>query len=164
MYRRSRIWDATTFDGQNRYIDVNEGPIKEDIIYTLNRQTGGVLKSWGKNLFYLPHGLTVDSQNNAYVTDVAMHQVFKFALNESSERAVLTLGEAFKPGQKNRFCKPTSVAVLPDGSFFVADGYCNSRIVQYSKDGNYLRHVRVLWMFLKCNFLFYHESFSFSVG
>lgn len=77
-----------------------------------------------------------------------MHQVFKFALNESSERAVLTLGEAFKPGQKNRFCKPTSVAVLPDGSFFVADGYCNSRIVQYSKDGNYLRHVRIFWVFL----------------
>lgn len=108
----------------------------------MNRQTGEVLNSWGNNFFYLPHGLTIDSQNNAFVTDVGMHQVFKFALNESSERAILTLGEAFKPGQKNRFCKPTSVAVLSDGSFFVADGYCNSRIVQYSKDGIYLRQVR----------------------
>lgn len=25
MYRSDRIWDATTFDGQNRYIDVNQG-------------------------------------------------------------------------------------------------------------------------------------------
>ncbi|XP_063699844.1 peptidyl-alpha-hydroxyglycine alpha-amidating lyase 1 isoform X2 [Culicoides brevitarsis] len=140
MYRRSRIWDASTFDGQNRFVDIQQGPIKEDVIYTLDRETGAVLKAWGKNFFYLPHGLTVDENNNAFVTDVAMHQVFKFALNVSTEHPVLTLGEAFKPGQRNRFCKPTSVAVLADGTFFVADGYCNSRIVQYTKEGNYLRH------------------------
>lgn len=118
------------------------GPIKEDTIYTLNRQTGGVINSWGKNLFYLPHGLTIDGQNNAYVTDVALHQVMKFTLNESVIQPVFILGDAFKPGQKkNRFCKPTSIAVLPDESFFVADGYCNSRIVYYDKKGHYLKHV-----------------------
>lgn len=25
-----------------------------------------------------------------------------------------------------------------DGTFFVADGYCNSRLVKFSKDGKYL--------------------------
>ncbi len=25
-----------------------------------------------------------------------------------------------------------------DGTFFVADGYCNSRVVKYSKDGKFM--------------------------
>lgn len=39
----------------------------------------------------------------------------------------------FIPGQDDEhFCKPTSVAVSSDGRyFFVADGYCNSRIIKY---------------------------------
>lgn len=120
------------------------GPITTDIIYTLNRSTGAILKQWGKNLFYLPHGLTVDRLNNAFVTDVAMHQVFKFNLNISSEQPSLTLGEAFVPGSKiGQFCKPTAVAVLPDGKFFVADGYCNARIIQYTESGIYYKHVSI---------------------
>ena len=40
----------------------------------------------------------------------------------------------FEPGNDNlHYCKPTSVAVSKDGkTFFVADGYCNSRIIKYS--------------------------------
>jgi hypothetical protein len=34
--------------------------------------------SWGANLFIMPHGLTVDKDNNVWVTDVGLHQVFKF--------------------------------------------------------------------------------------
>ena len=40
----------------------------------------------------------------------------------------------FKPGKDDvHYCKPTSVAVTDDTQhFFVADGYCNSRIIKYS--------------------------------
>ena len=40
----------------------------------------------------------------------------------------------FKPGNDDtHYCKPTSVAVTDDTQhFFVADGYCNSRIIKYS--------------------------------
>ena len=40
----------------------------------------------------------------------------------------------FKPGNDDvHYCKPTSVAVTDDTEhFFVADGYCNSRIIKYS--------------------------------
>lgn len=72
--------------------------------------------------FYLPHGLTVDNEGNIWITDVAMHQVFKFRPNSLS-KPVLTLGVAFQPGTDHRhFCKPSDVAVATDGSFFVADG------------------------------------------
>jgi len=43
------------------------------------------------------------------------------------------------PGTSNDcFCKPTDVAVSKSGEFFVADGYCNSRIMKFDKDGKFL--------------------------
>ncbi|KAJ2948204.1 hypothetical protein O0L34_g10014 [Tuta absoluta] len=36
---------------------------------------------------------------------------------------------------ENHFCKPSAVAVLSTGDFFVADGYCNTRIIKYTPDG-----------------------------
>jgi peptidylamidoglycolate lyase len=54
---------------------------------------------------------------------------------------VLTLGESFVPGDdSSHFCKPTDVAVSNDGlNIFVADGYCNSRIVKFDSKGKYLK-------------------------
>lgn len=86
--------------------------------------------------FYMPHGLTVDHEDNVWITDVALHQVMKFGPKGSKNEAQMILGTAFLPGKTNKkFCKPTSVAVLPDGDFFVADGYCNARIIKFSKFG-----------------------------
>lgn len=92
------------------------------------------------NMFYLPHGLTVDNEGNIWITDVALHQVFKFHPNDFS-KPILTLGVAFQPGHDHtHFCKPSAVAVAADGSsFFVADGYCNRRIIQFSKTGEVLQ-------------------------
>lgn len=33
------------------------------------------------------------------------------------------------------FCKPSAVAVLSSGDFFVADGYCNARVIKFAPDG-----------------------------
>lgn len=38
---------------------------------------------------------------------------------------------------QDHFCAPTHVAVASDGSFFVSDGYCNSRVVAFTKEGAY---------------------------
>ena len=56
----------------------------------------------------------------------------RFDVSNSTKVPNLVLGEAFKPGSSSSlFCKPTSVATLSHGDFFVADGYCNSRIIKY---------------------------------
>uniref|UniRef100_A0A182IJZ6 peptidylamidoglycolate lyase n=1 Tax=Anopheles atroparvus TaxID=41427 RepID=A0A182IJZ6_ANOAO len=90
----------------------------------------------GSSVFYMPHGLTIDHEDNYWLTDVALHQVFKFDLKHSATEPMLALGQRFEPGNDmDHFCKPTSVAVLKNGDFFVADGYCNGRIVKYSPDG-----------------------------
>lgn len=82
----------------------------------------------------MPHGLTIDADGNVWITDVALHQVFKFG--PKGQMLLLTLGVKFVPGHKGgHFCKPTSVAVLDNGDFFVADGYCNSRIIKYTRAG-----------------------------
>lgn len=51
----------------------------------------------------------------------------------------LIVGEKNVPGtDKLHFCKPADVAVFKNGDFFVADGYCNSRIMKFDKFGQYL--------------------------
>ena len=85
----------------------------------------------------MPHGLTIDSSGNIWVTDVGRHQVLKFAPN--STQPILEVGKRMEPGNdKTHFCQPADVAVLRNGDFYVADGYCNSRIVKFNKNGEYI--------------------------
>ncbi|KAH8290343.1 hypothetical protein KR054_002113 [Drosophila jambulina] len=135
FHRVNRVWGQQTFDNRNIYQEQRLGPIRESTVLALEPATGAVKYDWGKNFFYMPHGLTVDPEDNVWVTDVAMHQVFKFPPRGGDGKPVLTLGTAFKPGTIKKFCKPTSVAVLDNGDFFVADGYCNARILKYSRAG-----------------------------
>lgn len=88
----------------------------------------------------MPHGLTVDAQDNIWLTDVGQHQVFKYDLKKSDE-PLLTLGVQFEhDNDETHFCKPTGVAVSEvNGDVFVADGYCNKRVVQFSKTGKFIK-------------------------
>lgn len=126
FHRASRVWQEP----------MPEDKIQENTILTLNKQTGEILKSWGADLFIMPHGLEVDKENNIWVTDVALHQIFKFS---SDGNLLLTLGEAKVPGNDaEHFNLPTDITVSNDGSFYVSDGYGNSRVVKFSKEGEYL--------------------------
>ncbi|XP_054666696.1 peptidyl-glycine alpha-amidating monooxygenase isoform X4 [Grus americana] len=88
--------------------------------------------------FYLPHGLSIDKNGNYWATDVALHQVFK--LGADDKEPLLILGVALQPGSdRSHFCQPTDVAVDPvTGNIYVSDGYCNSRIIQFSPNGLYV--------------------------
>jgi peptidylamidoglycolate lyase len=110
--------------------------ISVNTILMLDRQTGKILNSWGANHFIMPHGLTVDKDDNVWVTDVALHQVFKFT---HDGQLLMTLGQARQAGTDSaHFNLPTDVAVANDGSFYVSDGYGNSRVVKFSAEGRYL--------------------------
>lgn len=110
--------------------------ISSNTILMLGRQTGKMINSWGANLFIMPHGLTVDKDNNVWVTDVALHQIFKLS---HDGKLLMKLGVAKIPGNDStHFNLPTDVAVANDGSFYVSDGYGNSRVVKFSKEGKYL--------------------------
>lgn len=55
----------------------NRQVIDEDTIMVLDPDTGDVLSSYGKDMFYMPHGLTIDGEGNTYVTDTGLHQVMR---------------------------------------------------------------------------------------
>ncbi|CAM4766120.1 unnamed protein product [Rotaria magnacalcarata] len=113
------------------------GVIPENTVLTVNTRTRQIIEQWGNNTFYMAHGLAVDSVENLWLTDVGMHQVFKYSNGER----VLTLGESFVPGNdESHFCKLTDVVVSNDGSkIYVADGYCNAHIVKFDSKGNFLK-------------------------
>ncbi|KAL9986947.1 hypothetical protein ACROYT_G001165 [Oculina patagonica] len=138
--RGSRTWDANTFDSSDVFRDADTvGTIKEHTVWIMDSVTGKVKGFWGKDMFYLPHGLTIDHEDNLWLTDVGSHQVFKFSPLGSSTQRLLVLGDKLVPGSgSTRFCKPTSVAVDRNGEFYVADGYCNSRILKFSAAGKLL--------------------------
>lgn len=97
--------------------------------------TGEQVAEWGKDIFLMPHGLTIDDQDNVWLTDVQLHQVFKFS---HDGELMLELGTAREMGDdSSHFNLPTDVAVLPGGDFYVSDGYGNARVVKYSPVGEF---------------------------
>jgi peptidylamidoglycolate lyase len=124
--RTGRIWKEPFPDST----------ISGNTVFMLDRNSGKVLNSWGANRFIMPHGLTVDKNNHVWLTDVGLHQVFEF---DHDGRLLMTLGKAKIPGNDSaHFNRPTDVAVSDDGSFYVSDGYGNSRVVKFSPSGKYL--------------------------
>jgi streptogramin lyase len=116
-----------------------------DCIVVANAR-GDILERWSQHdhLFAVggrgPHRIKVspyDPERHVWVVDDSGQQIFKFTRDGKS--LVMTLGEAGVRGtDETHFSGPTDLAWLPDGSFFVADGYVNSRVVKFDKNGKYL--------------------------
>jgi DNA-binding beta-propeller fold protein YncE len=97
---------------------------------------GKYLRSWGKGLFGSPHAMRVDREGNIWSTDTVTHQVMKFT---PEGKLLLTLGVKGQAGADQKtFNRPTDVAFTPTGDFFVSDGYGNSRVVKFTRDGKYI--------------------------
>lgn len=110
-------------------------PISPPTVSVIDGGSGKLLNSWGANRFIMPHGLMVDHEGNLWLTDVGLHQVFKFT---PEGKLLLTLGEKGTPGSDHtHFNLPTDVAVLRDGSFYVSDGYKNTRVMKFSAEGRF---------------------------
>src|SRR6476469_1955699 len=98
--------------------------------------SGKLLRSFGKGLFASAHGLRVDRDDNVWVTDNMNHTVLKLS---SDGKVLLTLGVRNRPGDDERhFNRPTDVAFARNGDFYVSDGYGNSRVVKFDRDGKFL--------------------------
>ncbi|KAK2588658.1 hypothetical protein KPH14_001559 [Odynerus spinipes] len=147
FHRGDRVWGYDTFTQDNVYQEEYKGPIEVNTVLTLDPKTGDVIHGWGNHTFYLPHGIHIDGFGKVWLTDVALHQVFKY---DSSGVLRLVLGQRFEPGNDiNHFCQPTSVAVAPTGEIVVADGYCNRRIVLFDHIGNPLYSIQEPWVNLQ---------------
>ena len=124
FHRGDHSWDAKAYIGYSDIIAYKK-PTSIACILQIDRETGNVIRKFGEDTFYMPHGITV-TKHAIWVTDTGTHMIYKF----SKEGDLLkTIGELKIPGHDDyQFCKPTDVAVDEStGEFYVADGYCNSR-------------------------------------
>ena len=110
--------------------------LKEPVIVELDAASGRVVRTFGAGSFLIPHSLTVDRQDNLWITDVGRQQVVKLS-HEGTP--LLTVGEWRVAGVDGRhFDLPTDIVVADDGSFHVSDGYRNSRVAHFDAAGRYL--------------------------
>lgn len=98
--------------------------------------TGKLVQRWGEGMIKEAHGLAIDREDNVWLTDLTLHQVFKFS---HDGKLLITLGTREEPGLDGRhFNEPTDVAFAPSGEIYVSDGYGNSRVAKFSPDGKFL--------------------------
>jgi len=121
--------------------------------------TGKFVREIGRGLygFQMAHAVRVDPQDNIWVVDEGTDMVIKF---NPAGRVVMLLGRRPEsvaglvespgrgaprpPAQPYTFGRPTDIAWDPQGNIFIADGYINSRVVKYDKNGRFVRSVGTL--------------------
>ncbi len=114
---------------------------------------GRFVKEWGVGLYGIEfaHQVRVDSQDNVWVVDEGTNMVIKF---NPAGRVVMVLGRRPEPvagatatqnaqnppvlDRKYGFGRPTDVTWDPQGNIFVSDGYVNSRVVKFDKNGRFI--------------------------
>lgn len=95
------------------------------------------IRSFGEKVFTAIHGVRVDKDDQIWATDMTSHIVVKM---DMTGRVLMTLGERNVTGEDGKhFNRPTDVAIAPNGDFFVSDGYGNSRVVKFDRDGTFLK-------------------------
>ncbi len=87
-----------------------------------------------------PHAIKIspyDPERRVWVVDDERQQIFVFS--NDGKKLLMSLGVAGVAGEDDKhFGRPTDIAFLPDGSFVVSDGYTNTRVVKFDKNGKYL--------------------------
>ena len=121
---------AVTTDKQGNVYVIHR-PMDGDPIVVLDRQ-GKVLRSWGKGMFKIPHGIRVDPEGNVWTVDAHTSMVYKFS---SQGRKLLEISVGDVPDPSRDFCGATDVAFASNGRIFVTDGYCNARVIEYDSTG-----------------------------
>lgn len=110
--------------------------------------SGIFLREIGEGLygFVFAHAVRVDPQDNIWAVDEGSNMVIKF---NPAGRVVMVLGRRPEPADlaiappstapgPYTFNRPTDVGWDSNGNIFVADGYGNSRIVKYDKNGRFI--------------------------
>src|SRR5262249_55088507 len=87
-----------------------------------------------------PHKIKMspyDADKHVWIIDDQLHVIYKFTYDG---KLVMTLGTKGKRGRDGGklFDRPTDIAWLPDGTFFISDGYGGTRVAKFDKDGKFL--------------------------
>ena len=118
-------------------------------------QNGNFVREIGQGLygFEFAHAVRVDRDDNIWAVDEGTNMVIKFT---PEGRVAMVLGRrpeaieglvAASPGAPDPppepyvFSRPTDVGFDVAGNIFVTDGYGNSRVVKFDKNGRFIKQV-----------------------
>jgi peptidylamidoglycolate lyase len=113
-----------------------------DHVVTFVDRNGKMIESWEQHnkLFVRPHRILVnphDPAHHYWLVDDGAHAIFKFT--KDGKQLVQTIGTPGVPGNdQTHFSRPTDIVWMADGTFFVSDGYTNTRVVKFDKNGKFL--------------------------
>ena len=97
---------------------------------------GKVLFSWDHLEFGRPHMVTIDDDDNVWLSDDGSHIIYKLS---PEGKVLFTLGIKDEPGEDGtHFNKATDIAFNKQGEMYVSDGYGNKRIAKFDAEGNFL--------------------------
>jgi DNA-binding beta-propeller fold protein YncE len=98
---------------------------------------GTLVRTWGDGVFVRPHALKIDPEGNLWAADDLGHMVVKM---DEKGRVRMVLGRKNTKGETDDlFNRPTDLAFGSNGDVYISDGYGNSRVVQYTRDGKFVR-------------------------
>jgi NHL repeat len=120
-------------------------------------QNGNFMRFIGEGLygFVFAHVVRVDSQDNIWAVDEGSNMLIKFNPQGRVEMLMGRRPEAHgipasplpgtpePPAQPYVFNRPTDVAWDAAGNIYVSDGYGNSRVAKYDKNGRFVKSVGV---------------------
>jgi DNA-binding beta-propeller fold protein YncE len=120
-------------------------------------QKGNYVREIGEGLygFAFAHAVRVDPQDNIWAVDEGSNMIIKFNPEgrvlmllgrrpeavEGAPRTAPANGNAVPPAEPYVFDRPTDVAWDAAGNIFISDGYGNSRVAKYDKDGRFIKSV-----------------------
>jgi sugar lactone lactonase YvrE len=116
-------------------------------------KNGNFVREIAKNLyaFSYAHAVRVDPQDNIWIVDKGSDMIVKLTpagrvamvfgrKKEASDEAVpWTRVTPPRPHINSQFRQPTDVTWDPQGNIFISDGYINSRIAKFDKNGDWVK-------------------------
>ena len=87
-----------------------------------------------------PHQIKIspyDPEKHVWIIDDQLHMIYRFTHDGKLEMSKGELG--VKGRGPNNFNRPTDIAWLPDGTYFITDGYGGTRVAKYDKNDNFVK-------------------------
>jgi len=86
-----------------------------------------------------PHQIKIspyDKAKHVWIIDDQLHMIYRFTYDG---KLVHSKGQLGVRGRgPNTFDRPTDIAWLPDGTYFITDGYGGTRVVKYDANDNFV--------------------------
>ena len=98
--------------------------------------SGAFVRSWGRGQVADVHYMSIDEEDLILLADRDAHQVLAF---DTDGNLQLALGERHDPRWQAPFNHPTAASMAADGEIYVSDGYGNSVVHRFARDGALLR-------------------------